>query len=57
MKFPTLRKEMTEPSIMSKIEEGEPNRKKHVGMIENLTIFGIKEELIENYLLDNKSTR
>lgn len=57
MKFPTLRKEMTEPSIMSKIEEGEPNRKKHVGMIENLTIFGIKEELIENYLLDSKSTR
>lgn len=38
-----MRKENTEPSLMSKVEPSDELRKKHVGMIENFTIFGVKE--------------
>jgi|JI6StandDraft_1071083.scaffolds.fasta_scaffold976913_1 hypothetical protein len=43
LRFPSMRKENTEPSLMSKVEPSDELRKKHVGMIENFTIFGVKE--------------
>lgn len=33
MKFSTLKKENTEPSLISKIEDSDSLKKKHVGMI------------------------
>jgi hypothetical protein len=39
---------------MSKIEEFDPNRKQHVGMIENFAIFGINEAVIKDYVLEGK---
>lgn len=51
LKFTTLKKEVTEPSLISKLEDTDPLKKKHVGMIENFTVFGINEEVIEDCIL------
>lgn len=52
-----MRRENTEPSLVSKVEEGDPIRKRHVGMIENFTIFGVKESVIEDCISGCKSAR
>ena len=57
MKFPSLKHQLTEPSIMSKIEQFEPARKRHVGLIENYAVLGIKEALIKEHVLEGKSMK
>lgn len=42
-----------EPSLMSGLQD-DPNRRRHVGMIENFSVFGTKEGTISEYMLDSK---
>lgn len=44
LRFPSG--ECMEPSLMSKVEGGE-GRRRHVGMVENLAIFGLGEGRVE----------
>jgi hypothetical protein len=60
MKLPSLRHQNTEPSMMSKIEESstvEPHRKRHVGLIENFAVFGLKDATIKSQVLESKSLK
>lgn len=54
IKFPSSFGECVEPSLMSKMHLENPNSKRHVGMIENFAIFGMKEGTIEDFILDGK---
>ena len=51
-KFASQVRESAEPSLMSKIEEHHPGKKRHVGIIDNFVVFGIKDGSIKQQLAE-----